>query len=175
MSTDFVSTRASLLKKKPQTNYQEVTYVAYKSKKKNSQEKPAEESEKASDNEFNIRKAKHEIVRFGMSGFDPVRKEEAKIQQLIKLGMYFVISLICFISCNFVGAKPPKNKAKNYKQLLNEKKIAKAKQEKEQKFQQLGKNSVGKATAKGKSFDRKRRKEGILDIYGKILRAEKNK
>lgn len=37
-------------------------------------------------------------------------------------------------------------------------------------FQQLGKNSIGKSNAKGKSFDRKRRKEkgDILSIYGKV-------
>lgn len=36
-------------------------------------------------------------------------------------------------------------------------------------FQQLGKNSLGKSTAKGKGFDRKRKKkEGLLDIYGKV-------
>lgn len=46
----------------------------------------------------------------------------------------------------------------------------KQKQQSEQKFQQLGKNVMGKSTAKGKSFDRKRRKEGILDIYGKVVR-----
>lgn len=70
----------------------------------------------------------------------------------------------------FAGAKPPKNKYKNYKQLILENKKKKEKTEKELTFKQLGKNQLGKSTAKGKSFDRKRRKEGILDIYGKIIK-----
>ncbi|ENN78039.1 uncharacterized protein C1orf131 homolog [Dendroctonus ponderosae] len=155
MSIDFVPTRASLLKGAPESEYEEVSFVAYKSKKKPKAEQPNEPTKKSSDKEteFNMRKAKYEIMKFGMSGFDPEKKEEAKIRQLISL-----------------GAKPPKNKYKNYKQLMAERKLEKQKQESEQKFQQLGKNVVGKSTAKGKSFDRKRRKEGILDIYGKIVR-----
>lgn len=75
-----------------------------------------------------------------------------------------------FISIIVSGAKPPKNKYKNYKLLQNERKKEKEKETSRQTFQQLGKNSVGKSIAKGKSFDRKRRKEksDILSIYGKV-------
>ncbi|KAJ8932299.1 hypothetical protein NQ314_014792 [Rhamnusium bicolor] len=93
-----------------------------------------------------------------MSGFDPQTKEQAKVQLAIKL-----------------GAKPPKNKYKNYKLLQAEKKKAKEEDSSRLHFQQLGKNKIGKSNAKGKSFDRKRRKEkgGILDIYGKVKAAVK--
>ncbi|XP_050303867.1 uncharacterized protein C1orf131 [Anthonomus grandis grandis] len=153
--SDFVPTRASLLKAKSHEAYQEVQYVSYKSKKK---EKPEDaknriETNAEDKNEFNIYKAKREVMQFGISGFDTAKKEEAKIQQLIKL-----------------GAKPPKKKNKNYKELLKEKKMEKEKKESTQQFQQLGKNSMGKSVAKGKSYDRKRRREGILDIYGRIIK-----
>ncbi|XP_066152202.1 uncharacterized protein C1orf131 [Euwallacea fornicatus] len=154
MATDFVPTRASLLKKNAEANYEQVDFTFYKTKTK----VPMKSGHKEVSNVnpelvFNLQKAKYEVIKLGMSGFDSVKKEEAKIQQLIKL-----------------GAKPPKNKCKNYKELLMDKKIQKVKEEKEQTLQQLGKNNVGKSTAKGKSFDRKRRKikENILDIYGKV-------
>lgn len=54
--------------------------------------------------------------------------------------------------------------------LQTERKKEKEKETSRQNFQQLGKNSVGKSIAKGKSFDRKRRKgkSDILSIYGKV-------
>lgn len=88
MATDFVPTRASLLRNNTsQIDYQQVAYISHKSKKKEKQttsnELPTEESKEVL---FNIQKAKHEVVKLGMTGFDPVKKEEAKIQKLIKLG-----------------------------------------------------------------------------------------
>lgn len=69
-----------------------------------------------------------------------------------------------------LGAKPPKNKCKNYKQLLEERKKEKQATKARLEFQQLGKNQMGKSTAKGKRFDRKRRKQksDLLDDYGKV-------
>lgn len=53
--------------------------------------------------------------------------------------------------------------------LLKEKQKEKRKIKINIEFQQLGKNNIGKSTAKGKGFDRKRKKkEGLLDIYGKV-------
>lgn len=67
------------------------------------------------------------------------------------------------------GAKPKKNKHQNYKLLIEERKKEKLAKEEELKFQQLGKNNAGRATAKGKSFDKKRKlKSDILDIYGTV-------
>lgn len=79
---------------------------------------------------------------------------------MIKITIYFIN----------LGAKPPKNKYKNYKELMKERQQEKAKEKSRIDFQQLGKNSIGKSNAKGKSFDRKRRKanSGIIDIYGKV-------
>ncbi|KAG5885579.1 hypothetical protein JTB14_003777 [Gonioctena quinquepunctata] len=156
----FVPSKASLLKTNPGADFQTVVFESYKSKKSrrqpiNTDGKPAAEEE----NVFNIRQAKQEVVKFGMSGFDPQKKEEAKINLLIKL-----------------GAKPPKNKSKNYKLLQAERKIEKEKQATRLSFQQLGKNQLGKSNAKGKSFDRKRRKEkgDILSIYGRVQAVTKS-
>lgn len=75
-----------------------------------------------------------------------------------------------------LGAKPPKNKERNYKEILKGAKQKKKQIEDRRKLQELGKNSMGRSTAKGKSYDRKRRKEarntGLLDVYGKVKRSE---
>lgn len=100
MSTDFVPTRASLLKGAPENEYQEVAFVTYKSKKKAKTEEPNEPTKKTSnkETEFNLRKAKYEIMKFGMSGLDPDKKEEAKVQHLISLGNFY--SSFCFFQCH---------------------------------------------------------------------------
>lgn len=45
--------------------------------------------------------------------------------------------------------------------------------EKQAKLLELGKNSAGKSNAKGKSYDRKRRKEkgGLLNMYGRVVKV----
>lgn len=73
-----------------------------------------------------------------------------------------------------VGAKPLKKKYKNYKVLQEERLKQKRDDEEILQFQQLGKDKVGKSNAKGKSYDRKRRKDGkggILGIYGKVTKV----
>ncbi|KAJ3665860.1 hypothetical protein Zmor_001326 [Zophobas morio] len=153
MTEDFIPTRGSSKKPGSITNFQSVTYESYKAKKHHEAKAQIETSKQTKVSEFNIKKARHEVVKFGMGGFDPQKKEEAKIQLAIKL-----------------GAKPPKNKYKNYRLLKEDR--AKQKDEEKQKsqFQQLGKNLLGKSTAKKKGFDRKRKKTkgGLLDVYGKV-------
>ncbi|KAJ8921733.1 hypothetical protein NQ315_010643 [Exocentrus adspersus] len=148
----FVPTKGSVLQKEKTIDFQEVSYESYKSAKEKKIGRPQTIKDKAQV-DFNIKKAKQEIIKFGMSGFDPHRKEEAEIQLAIKL-----------------GAKPPKNKYINYKELQADKRKKQQKEKIRQSLQQLGKNSMGKSVAKGKSFDRKRRKEksDILSIYGKV-------
>lgn len=74
---------------------------------------------------------------------------------------------------NSLGAKPPKNKYKNYKELVEEKKKQKLREENRKNSFQLGKNGVGKSTAKGKTFDKKRKKDkgDLLNIYGKVTKV----
>jgi len=76
---------------------------------------------KASD-EFDFEKARHEVFKFGVSGLDRTEKREARIAHAISL-----------------GAIPRKGKHKNYKQLMDERKAEKMKQneEKEQNSQSI--------------------------------------
>lgn len=57
---------------------------------------------------FDISSARKEVINFGISGLDRNTKLEAKVALAIKL-----------------GAKPPKNKYRNYKEILEERKQAK--------------------------------------------------
>ncbi|XP_056647449.1 uncharacterized protein C1orf131 homolog [Diorhabda sublineata] len=148
----FIPSRASQNKKV--VNFEKVVFESYKSKKPKSKSLVSENKEdKEEKRELNMKQTKHEIIKLGMSGLEGQQKEEAKINLLIKL-----------------GAKPPKNKNKNYKLLQQERKKAKEEKAKQMDFSQLGKNKIGKSTAKGKSFDRKRRKENLLSVYGKVKR-----
>lgn len=68
--------------------------------------------------------------------------------------------------CLFVGAKPPKNKYKNYKKLKEELAQRKETEHSRLKFQQMGKNALGKASTRTKV--KKKFKKGLLDVYGKV-------
>ncbi|XP_026462004.1 uncharacterized protein C1orf131 homolog [Ctenocephalides felis] len=149
-----IQTKSSLLKSSSQFNA--TVYEAPKPKTKQKQTTNEESPIKLvpeDRKEIDMKKARFEIMKFGISGFDTKKKEEAKVQLAIKL-----------------GAKPPKNKYKNYKELISEKKKNQAVLEKEKNLQQLGKNVFGLSNAKGKSFERKRKKErgGLLEVYGTV-------
>lgn len=52
---------------------------------------------------------------------------------------------------------------------MQEKKLQNEQLKTDEDLLQLGKNKMGKSTAKGKTFDKKRKKkEGLLDIYGTV-------
>ncbi|GFY48438.1 uncharacterized protein TNIN_194161 [Trichonephila inaurata madagascariensis] len=55
--------------------------------------------------EFNIKRARYEVMKFGISGFDKERQKQDKIALAIRL-----------------GAKPPKKEYTNYKVLMEQKK-----------------------------------------------------
>lgn len=72
-----------------------------------------------------------------------------------------------------LGAKPPKNKYKNYKELLLEKKEEKKKLADDMDFQELGKNKVGKSVTKTNALKKKRKPEGgLIDVYGVVKTAK---
>lgn len=86
-SLEFIPTRASSGKEAHARNFKVHAFESYKPKKtRNSVKEHSVSNAKKEDDFFNIRRAKHEIIRFGISGFDPQKKEEAKIQLAIKLG-----------------------------------------------------------------------------------------
>ncbi|XP_037807141.1 uncharacterized protein C1orf131 [Lucilia sericata] len=110
-----------------------ITPVANDSKpfKKNySAKTPAED-----ENEFDIKKARHEVLNFAMNN-QRVQKNKKKmlIYQMVQL-----------------GAKPPKKAYKNYKDLLDERKRLKDIREERKKLHQLGKNQTGAASVKCRS------------------------
>ncbi|XP_037917263.1 uncharacterized protein C1orf131 homolog [Hermetia illucens] len=105
------------------------------------------------DTEFDMKRARHEVIRFGSSGFETQDKKRAQIALAVKL-----------------GARPPRNEYKNYKDLIAEKRQAKAQKESEQRMLQLGKNQVGVASVRcqpKKGLQKRRRDLGdISQHYG---------
>lgn len=87
------------------------------------------------ENEFDIKKARHEVLNFAMNN-QRIQKNQKKMQifQMVKL-----------------GAKPPKKSYKNYKDLLDERKRLKEIREQRKRFHQLGKNQTGAASVKCRS------------------------
>lgn len=85
-SEDFVPTKASAAKKDSTKDFQICSFETYKPKERKNKIKEETRVTIARTNKLNVAKVKHEIMKFGMSGFDNVKKEEAKIQLAIKLG-----------------------------------------------------------------------------------------
>lgn len=65
-------------------------------------------------NEISFKKARYDILKFGIKGLDKPEQEEAKIALAVQL-----------------GAKPPKNKYVNYKDFIHQKKEQKIKEREE--------------------------------------------
>lgn len=66
------------------------------------------------ESEFDIKRARHDVIRFGASGLDAKEKKNAQIALAVKL-----------------GAKPPKKVHKNLKEFHEERKLAAAKSSKD--------------------------------------------
>lgn len=137
MATDpaleIIPTKAMLLQKEKAVNdFKAVVFESYKSKKSQgtgtSNKRKAVESDK-DDNGLDMKKIRHEVFNFGISGYNFQDQQKAKIALAVKL-----------------GAKPPKNQYKNYKDLQIEIKESKAKEKEEAYIRSVGKNSAGQAT-----------------------------
>lgn len=148
-SADFVpiQTKASLLRKRPLQDDFQVTVFEPKKAKANrpkfvrplsqpeSGDKPDGEEEEAEEDiddifsearrrkrkpkkedpqVFDISRARKEVINYGISGLDRDTKLEAKVALAVKL-----------------GAKPPKNPYRNYKELLEERKREKQETDRE--------------------------------------------
>lgn len=87
MSEHFIKTRASQGKTEELIAFSAVSFASHKPKGfKKQPEVSHTSSVLSSGEEFNIKKAKHEVFKFGTVGLDSHKKEEAKIQLAIKLG-----------------------------------------------------------------------------------------
>ncbi|KAH0948841.1 hypothetical protein HN011_011668 [Eciton burchellii] len=155
---DFIPTRGSQLKKNATNDYISINYEAPKKKIKpiddlNNKEKlenvkpkltPSELKEKQ---EKEMKKARYDIIKFGMSNFEKTEARKTKINLAISLG----------------AVQPKKNRRMNYSMF---KMRQKQKKEKEKEEYISGfKNSLVKS--KSKTIRRKKDSD-ILEVYGKI-------
>jgi len=161
---NLIPTKAALLKKSASLNQFKFTlFESHKSKQKPSTHDKSNKSVNA-DNIFDIKRAKHEVFKFGTSGLESKDKEVAKIALAIKL-----------------GAKPPKSSYKNYKDLLAEKTLLKTKEREDEALWSVGKNAQGGASVTYKQMNKvnkKRKLNGpITQHYGvvnpKIVKRKK--
>jgi hypothetical protein len=98
---------------KRESDVEVVVYESYKKKPKKNQEADDHNDDggyKAKP--FNMKRARHEVFKFGIAGMDAKSKTSAKVAHALSL-----------------GAKPEKEKKVNYKQLLEEKKVEKVEKE----------------------------------------------
>ena len=154
---DFIVTRCVKNKNQALKNFTSVAYEAPKKKKTKTSidqkefkpeisedEKPPMDLRKQQ--EIEMKRARFEVIKFGMTGLKKKKAQEAKIALAVSL-----------------GAKPPRNKKKNYKEILNEKKLQKVKEERQKTTSGLTQSL--KKPKKRRKFNKE---SGILGVYGKV-------
>lgn len=85
----LIMTKAALALKNAESNFQFVKFEAYKPKKKQTPENLEDIVDSKTDSskkDLELKKIRHEVVKFGMSGFDANKKQEAKIALAVSLG-----------------------------------------------------------------------------------------
>lgn len=86
----LVLTKAALALKNAESNFQVVKFEAHKPKRKKVSESDKNDSKQQettySKKDLDLKKIRHEVVKFGMSGFVGTKKEEAKIALAVSLG-----------------------------------------------------------------------------------------
>ncbi|XP_028174972.1 uncharacterized protein C1orf131 [Ostrinia furnacalis] len=155
----LIVTRASLALKNAEQNFQAVKFEAHKPKKKTT-ETASEDNTRPQVTPYNkkdleLKKVRHEIVKFGMSGFDTTKKEEARIALAVSL-----------------GAKPPKREYLNYKELMQKRKQERQKQ-KDDKQAMISKSILQTG---GKKKKKANNDVGhFLSGYGKVQKKDLKK
>lgn len=96
---------------------------------------------------IDLEKARHDVYRFGITGFDKEKAESAKEDLAIKL-----------------GAKPPKRKYMNYKELIEETKKRKLEELEEKKRNQ----KMGTIPKRNSKKLRKKNKKSIKNLNCQI-------
>ncbi|XP_072935268.1 40S small subunit processome assembly factor 1 [Epargyreus clarus] len=154
----LVLTKAALAAKDAQSNFQVVKFESYKSKKKEKSENVEQTVQKrpGTQKDMDLKRIRHEIVRFGMSGFDATKKEEAKIALAVSL-----------------GAKPPKKEYVNYKELMAKRK--EEKQKKEEEKQSMISKSILQRVSKKKKKGPGNDVGHFLSNYGKVNKKDLKK
>ncbi|KAK6641604.1 hypothetical protein RUM44_013319 [Polyplax serrata] len=128
----FVPTRSSRLKAHKETDCETVVYETQKAEKfESDDELPGREptkqikpgdvrqgrKRKKDDNNWNMKKLRYDIIKFGTTALSGTQKEESKIALAVSL-----------------GAAPPKKKYVNYKEILKAKEEEKKEKIKQKKF-----------------------------------------
>lgn len=131
---EIVPTRAMRLKKpEAASEFKAVVFETHKSKRsggvKKTNRNDGIKSKSKDDDALDMKRVRHEVFNFGISGYNFQDQQKAKIALAVKL-----------------GAKPSKNKYQNYKELQEAKKQAKEKEKEEAYIRTVGKNSAGMAT-----------------------------
>ncbi|KPI95428.1 Uncharacterized protein C1orf131 [Papilio xuthus] len=153
----IVLTKAALALKNADSNFKVVKFETHKPKKKQTSEHENKIDEHNQTphikKEIDLKKIRHEVVKFGMSGFDGTKKEEAKIALAVSL-----------------GAKPPKRKYINYKELMQKRKQEKVEQnnEKQLMISKTILQTAGKKKKKAVNND----VGHFLDNYGKVQKKD---
>ncbi|CAG9783260.1 unnamed protein product [Diatraea saccharalis] len=154
----FVLTKAALALKNAESNFQFVKFESYKRKKKQAADTgDAGTIDRVSipNKKLDLKKVRHEVMKFGISGFDATKKEEAKIALAVSL-----------------GAKPPKREYINYKELMQKRKQEKQK-EKDDKQAMHSKTVLQTAGKKKKKLQND--VGHFLSGYGKVQKKELKK
>ncbi|KAL1450774.1 hypothetical protein WDU94_003097 [Cyamophila willieti] len=160
---DLIPTLSSRLRAKPAT-VQVVEFKAYKSKKRLNSDSQSVETvgpEKKKVEEVDMKKARYEIMKFGMKKMSGGDKEKTKEMIAVEL-----------------GAKPDKNKFVNYKTLQQDRQREKQQEREEKKLFEINRKTIGKKSvrkinrndvAKKKIFKKRNKGAGggIIGKYGK--------
>lgn len=158
---DFIPTRVSKLKKDAGMSYVSVNYEKPKKKRKDNvienqqgnevqssrfsiKNKEEEHDDHKKRQEREMKRIRYEVMKFGMSGFEKEKAEEAKVALALSL-----------------GAKAPKKKGINYKELKEQRKNT---EKKITHVSGLEKSLITQRTRK----IRKKNSNDILGIYGKV-------
>nr|CAD7412226.1 unnamed protein product [Timema cristinae] len=150
----LIPTKCSRLRSGGASSFQSVVFETHKSTKKRAPSQASPTEPGAQKDVIDMKRVRYEVFKFAMSGYNREKKEEAEVNLAIKL-----------------GARPPKNKYYNYKELKKMKEDKEKESVDRLKLIKAGKDSKGKSNDKGlKRLTQRRRraeKSGILDPYGK--------
>ncbi|PSN46373.1 hypothetical protein C0J52_05727 [Blattella germanica] len=149
-----IPTKCSAINKKTVSNFE---VVVHHKKTKKADKRTLEDEDtidpKTEKNEIDMKKARYDVFKFGMSGLRPDKKEEAKVSLAVQL-----------------GAKPRRNKRYNYKEYKELKDQQRQEQLEQKRLLLMEKAKSGKHKMKGKKKPlqgKTKKKSGILDMYGR--------
>lgn len=106
--------------------------------------------------ELEMKRIRYEVMKFGMSGFKKAKADKVKVQLAISL-----------------GAKPPKNKEVNYKELKQQREREKKKRENKERTSGLDMSMIKHKSRK--KISKVKKSNDILDVYGKVNKKPEGK